>query len=365
MTTLSKDARRQWLALYLAPHLGINTINQLIEHYSLDELSHMSAVQLAQLKLKPQTIAALTRPDFRRIEALEQWASIPGNHIICYPQPEYPTALKAIGAAPKLLFVKGEPALLSSPQIAMVGSREHSASGGQIAFDFAAKLANLDITVTSGLAIGIDGQSHKGALSVAGKTIAVLGSGLEQIYPKRHKALAEQIAATGALVSEFWPEQGPRAEHFPKRNRIISGLSLGTLVVEAFIKSGSLITARYAMEQGREVFAIPGSIYNPMSEGCHWLIKQGAKLVENTNDIIEELSALQHHLVKTHIDNCPERPNNYDDQAPLLACIGYEITSVDCIAERSQLPVHQVLAQLLDLEMAGKVVAVAGGYTRS
>lgn len=364
MNTMSKEARRHWLALKLTPYLGIATIERLSEHLSIKQLFEQSPAQLANLKLKPQTIEALLRPDYGKIDQLELWAEQPGRHILCFEQNEYPALLRHIPSPPEVLFVKGDISVLNQPQLAMVGSRDLTISGRENAFNFARQLGQLGVTVTSGLAIGVDGQAHKGALAANGQTIAVLGTGLDQIYPKRHKALAEQIAAQGALVSEFLPTQGVRAEHFPKRNRIISGLSLATLVVEAALKSGSLITARFAMEQGRDVFAIPGSIHNPMSEGCHKLIKQGAKLVENVMDIIEEVGQFQQLLARQHIEIQQQLPHINEQEDPFLACIGYEVTSVDCIAERANLSVADVLARLLDMELSGKIACVAGGYTR-
>ena len=193
----------------------------------------------------------------------------------------YPELLKQIADPPSILFVQGDVSLLAKWQIALVGSRNPSASGRDTAYEFSRYLAQDGITINSGLAMGIDAASHQGALAAGGKTIAVIGTGLDRVYPAKHRELAHEIASTGAIVSEFALGTSPRAENFPRRNRIISGLSLGTVVVEAAVKSGSLITARMAMEQGREVFAIPGSIHNPLARGCHQLIRQGAKLVEN------------------------------------------------------------------------------------
>lgn len=364
MHTLSKEARRHWLTLKLTPYLGAATIAKITAHYPVAELLSMNANQLASLKLRPQTIQALTSPNTGLIEELEDWCEQTNHHLLCFEQDAYPQLLKQISSPPEVLFVKGDPEVLSTPQLAIIGSRENTISGKENAYHFARHIAELGITVTSGLAIGIDGQSHRGAIEANGQTIAVLGTGLDCIYPKRHTALAEQIVDSGALVSEFLPQQGVRAEQFPKRNRIISGLSHGTLVVEAALKSGSLVTARTAMEQNREVFAIPGSIHSPMSEGCHHLIKQGAKLVENIHDIIEEVGPFQHYLAKQHIEICQNDPISKEEEDPFLACIGYEITPVDIIAQRSNLPVNDVLARLLDMEIAGKVAAVGGGYSR-
>lgn len=364
MNTLSKEALRHWLHLKCIPQLGISTLNKINQHYSIEQFLALPHSALAQLKLKPPQINAITHPNWPLIERMEQWHELPGQHILCYHDTRYPDALKHIASPPMLLFVKGDLSVLNAPQLAIVGSRNLTITGQDNAFNFAKQLAQLGIIVTSGLAIGVDGFSHRGALDGGGQTIAVLGTGLENVYPKRHKVLAQQIIDNGALVSEFLPDQSARPENFPRRNRLISGLSQGTLVIEAAIKSGSLITAKYAMEQGREVFAIPGSIHNPMSQGCHQLIKQGAKLVENINDIIEELTAFAHFLAKKSLAQTRQTNKVDDSQNPLLAHIGFEATSVDVIAQRSLLPVNDILAQLLDMELVGDIVAVAGGYLR-
>ncbi len=386
MNTPSTEALRHWLVLKLVPQMGVKTLHKIIEHLTnqnpnecsdtitdsnktldnnaIKTLINLSATQLRKLKLNERQIKAITQPNQSLIERMEQWASEQNQHIIYYDDPRYPDTLKHIASPPLLLFVKGDTNVLNTPGLAIVGSRNLTITGQDNAFNFGKKLAQMSITVTSGLAIGVDGFSHRGALEGKGKTIAVLGTGLDQIYPKRHRALAQQISENGALVSEFLPDQTARPENFPRRNRIISGLSQGTLVIEAAIKSGSLITAKYAMEQDREVFAIPGSIHSPMSKGCHWLIKQGAKLVEDINDIVEELSAFQHFLAERAIVNIQAKQTSAVPEDDLLKHIGFEATAVDSISQRSSLPIHDVLAQLLDMELAGKVAAVPGGYLR-
>lgn len=364
MNTLSTEALRHWLILKLIPQIGVKTLQKINQHYSLEVFLSLDPEKLRQLKLNERQIQAITQPDIQQIERMQRWAEPDNHHIICYDDPRYPDTLKQISSPPTLLFVKGDTTVLNTPQLAIVGSRDLTITGQDNALNFAKQLAQLGITITSGLAIGVDGYSHKGALEGNGKTIAVLGTGLNQIYPKRHRALAQQICENGALVSEFLPDQTARAGNFPRRNRIISGLSQGTLVVEAAIKSGSLITARFAMEQDREVFAVPGSIHNPMSKGCHWLIKQGAKLVEEINDIIEELTTFQQFLAKRVITETPDEKAAFVEAHPLIRHIGYEVTAVDCIAERSLLPVNDVLAQLLDMELAGEITSVPGGYLR-
>lgn len=231
------------------------------------------------------------------------------------------------------------------------------------AYYFAQELARSGWTITSGLALGIDGASHQGALSVQGNTLAILGTGVEHIYPARHKKLADAISTQGLLISEFPLFTPPTPSNFPRRNRIISGLSQGVLVVEATLKSGSLITARYALEEGREVFAIPGSIHNPLTRGCHHLIRQGAKLVESVNDITEELGLLTHHPVTPHQSRAlPPDLEPIDRQ--LLDCVGFEPSSIHVIMARCSLGAPAVCARLQDLELRGLVVATPGGYSR-
>ncbi|MFT5162427.1 MAG: DNA processing protein [Alteromonadaceae bacterium] len=373
MNTQSMEALRHNAILYLTPKLGVKTLQKLLTHHdiTLNELLSLDARHLELLKLNPKQVKAICQPDEHIIEQVTQWCDTSDQYILSYFAPEllnnYPEYLKNIASPPLLLFIKGNPDLLHQPQLAMVGSRNLTITGQDNAMMFASQIARLGIIITSGLAIGVDGYSHRGALNGGGKTVAVLGSGLNQIYPKRHFHLAAEIIDSGALVSEFLPNQTARAENFPRRNRIISGLSQGTLVVEAAIKSGSLITAKYALEQDREVFAIPGSIHNPMSKGCHALIKQGAKLVETIHDIIEDIPLFVKHIATQA--NPPEATqtapgNKSNSQSPLLAFIGFEATPVDIIAQRSNQPVEQVLGELLELEIQGDIAAVAGGYTR-
>ncbi|MFC3394042.1 DNA-protecting protein DprA [Brenneria rubrifaciens] len=304
--------------------------------------------------------------DRRILEATLKWLAQPGHHIITCSDNRYPFLLSNIRSSPLLLFVDGDPDLLKSPQIAMVGSRNNTLYGEQWGQFFAQELAVNDFTITSGLAIGIDGIVHRAALDAGGKTIGVLGCGLETHYPHRHKMLASRILENGgALVSEFPLSAPPRPTNFPRRNRIISGLSLGTLVVEASIRSGSLVTARYALEQGREVFALPGAIGNPMTEGTHWLIQQGACLVTHPKDILEQLRS-ELHWISTENDQTISAVEA-DVELPfadVLANVGDEVTPVDVVAERAGQPVPEVVNQLLELELAGWIASVPGGYVR-
>lgn len=271
--------------------------------------------------------------------------------------------LKEISSPPPVLFVRGNPEILSLPQIAIVGSRNPSKLGLETATNFAKDLTHHGYIITSGLALGIDAASHQGALQGHGLTIAVAGTGLDRIYPARHKQLALDIIENGAIISEFPPGTKAKANHFPRRNRIISGLSMGLLVVEAAKQSGSLITARLALEQNREVFAIPGSIHNPLARGCNALIRQGAKLVETSTDILEELGQYNqaHKITETE-----SKQTTLDlEQQTILNLVMYNPTSIDNLVENSGQPVEIISSILLTLELQGYIESAAGGcYTR-
>ncbi len=274
----------------------------------------------------------------------------------------YPSLLREIDRPPPLLFIKGDPMLLALPQIAIVGSRSATAGGRENARNFAAALAASGFVVTSGLALGIDGAAHSGALE-RGKTIAVTGCGVDVVYPRTHMELYHRIINEGgAVVSEFLPAMPPLPGHFPRRNRIISGLSAGVLVVEAASRSGSLITARCAMEQGREVFAIPGSIHSAASKGCHQLLRQGATLVETAADIVEQLGGMLSYLDQQN--QSQEAVDTAELDNPLLQIIGFDPVAIDTLVARSGLDVAALNEQLLMLELAGKIELQAGKVTR-
>ncbi len=300
------------------------------------------------------------------VERSLRWkSSSDDHHIITYDSAAYPELLRQLSSPPLVLYVQGDVKRLSQPSISIVGSRRCSHSGKQIASDFAQQLSQLGWGIVSGMATGIDTSAHQGALSGVGKTIAVIGTGPDKVYPSRNKKLVEHVLRQGgAVVSEFWPGTPPRAAHFPRRNRIIAALSSGTLVVEAAIKSGTLITANLAIDLGREVFAVPGNIYSPTSAGCHYLIQQGAKLVFKVEDIIEEFSALSTQLtLQTFgVDEKSRVDNLATDE--LLDSVDFDITAVDIIAERNRLSVSEVLATLLEYELRGWVAAVPGGYIK-
>jgi DNA processing protein len=298
------------------------------------------------------------------------WLAQPGHLFLTLADSDYPELLKQIDAPPPVLYLIGNAELLHQPQLAVVGSRNPTPNGLVNAREFARTLASAGLCITSGLAIGIDGAAHQGALDGEGHTVAVTGTGLDRVYPASQRELAHRIADQGVLVSEFSPGTPPLAANFPRRNRIISGLSIGTLVVEAALKSGSLITARLALEQGREVFAIPGSIHNPLARGCHTLIRQGAKLVETASDIMEELAPLLGGLESTSETGAdPSSPpdRNLDPEyLQLLESVGHDPTSVDSIIERSGLTADIVSSMLLLLELEGYVSSATGGrYSRT
>lgn len=280
--------------------------------------------------------------------------------------PDYPPQLLELPAAPAVLFVRGDVTALRHPQLAMVGSRNPTAGGRSTARDFARYFAQAGLAITSGLALGIDAACHEGALAADGLTLAVCAHGLDQVYPREHAALAEQIAAQGALVSEFSPGVAPLRAHFPQRNRIIAGLALGTLVVEAARESGSLITARLAGDAGREVFAIPGSIHNPLAKGCHQLIRQGAKLVETAADVLSELPfQFKKQLLAVSegvTAAAPAAGTSLDnDYKILLDALAFEPVTVDTLVERTEFPSESVASMLLILELEGRVQPHPGG----
>ena len=324
------------------------------------EALHAVGMTAAQAKL-------FFRLDEHELDETRRWLEQPDHHLLRGDDPRYPLRLKAIADYPGALLVSGGLALLHSAQLAVIGSRSHSWYGARWGKLFSETLAQKGITITSGLALGIDGVAHRGALAAEGKTIAVLGNGLGRVYPRRHASLAQQIVDNGgALVSEFPLITPPLPAHFPRRNRIISGLSLGVLVVEAALRSGSLVTVRCALEQGRDVFALPGPIGNPGSEGPHWLIKQGAVPVTSPEDIVEYWHNELAWLTDTSdsINNCADQPSVALPFPELLANVGDEVTPVDVVAERAGQPVPVTVAQLLELELAGWIAAVPGGYVR-
>ena len=355
-----------WLLVSQAPGIGSRTLQKLLACFDTPlEILRASRQQLQAAGAPARSIDFLLAGDEQAIRPSLAWLENPGCHLLTLEDPDYPVLLKEITDPPPLLFVQGDPRTLSQPQLAIVGSRNPTPSGIINAREFAACLAAAGLTITSGMALGIDGAAHQGALE-HGQTLAIAGTGLDRVYPARHKALAHQILSRGALVSEFPPGTQAKPENFPRRNRIISGLSVGTLVVEATPRSGSLITARLALEQGREVFAIPGSIHNPQARGCHALIREGAKLVESAQDIIEELGALLGSLTPAPpqaLSGNQTDPGGLDTEyQKLLESMGFDPISVDELINRTGLTPESVSSMLLLLELDGHVLSAPGGY---
>lgn len=371
-TTTGTEQQRYWLALAGMAGIGAQTAAHLIQLAgSLAALFTSSHKQLVDAGITATLATALTRPDWHAVDKACAWLQGAADRsLLTLDCSAYPYYLRQITTAPLLLFVQGAVDILNTPQLGIVGSRNPSADGCGLARDFADRLSHAGLTITSGMALGIDAAAHAGALAAGASTVAVYGCGPDRIYPKKHAGLAERIRAQGALVSEFFPGTPPVAANFPRRNRIISGLSVGVLVVEAALCSGSLITARYANEQGREVFAIPGSIHVPQARGCHYLIRQGAKLVESERDILEELVP----LLNINIENSAPVEDNRQPPAPadlsaealrLLELIGAAPTSVDNLVLQSGLTADAVSSILLLLELRGLVASQPGGtYSR-
>lgn len=354
-----------WLRLINIGDLCGDAMLMAAQH--LSPCAEIDAVALAEAGLTPKRAAKFMNFKDVELERSLEWLEEPGHYLISADHPLYPPHLRTLPDYPGALFVKGTIEVLNSVQLAVVGSRAPSWYGERWGRIFCEQLAKSGFTITSGLACGIDGVAHRAALSAQGKSIAVLGNGLFSTYPRRHAYLAASIIdAGGAVISEFSLATSPFPANFPRRNRIISGLSLGVLVVEAALRSGSLVTARCAMEQGREVFALPGPIGNPGCEGPHWLIKQGATPVTSPDEILENLRYGLHWLPDE-----PEKSLYSSDQEEvalpfpeLLANVGDEVTPVDVVAERAGQSVPVTVAQLLELELAGWIAAVPGGYVR-
>ena len=356
---MSKDpGLASWLQLTLTPGLGAAAIRGLLAQFGLPE--NILAAPRAQLeRVAGPGAAALLSKDATAaaVERALLWAETQGHAVVTLADATYPKLLLEIADPPPLLYAIGRVELLARPALAIVGSRNATAQGMRNAEQFAAAFSAAGLSIVSGLALGIDAAAHAGGLAGAGSTIAVLGTGVDVIYPRQNAALAARIAESGLLLSEFPLGSAGAAHHFPRRNRLISGLSQGCLVVEAALASGSLITARAAAEQGREVFAIPGSIHSPLSKGCHALIKQGAKLVESAEDVLAELTTFR----RTETATTRAATSTRADDDPLLAHMGFDPVDVDSICARSGLPVERVCADLLRLELGGRVAALPGG----
>ena len=369
-----------WLRLERSAGVGPDTARKLLCAFGLpDNIFQASPAALGAV-VAQRVVRALLAPPSAELQALfertAQWLALPGNHVLTLADQTYPQRLLEIADPPILLYAKGRIELLTQPSIAIVGSRNATAQGIANAEQFAAALSQAGLTIISGMALGIDTAAHRGSLALPGSTVAVIGTGADIVYPARNRDLAHDIAAAGCIVSEYPLGMPAVASNFPRRNRIISGLSSGVLVIEAAARSGSLITARMAAEQGRDVFAIPGSIHSPLAKGCHLLIKQGAKLVESAQDILEEL---QPSVAGTRAPQARKgtEPSNtslslglasptarivdpvIDD--PILEAMAFEPVSHDLLAQRCGLDSAALSARLLDLELAGRVELLPGG----
>jgi DNA processing protein len=362
---MERDEFSAWLRLLETPGVGRETARALLVGFGSPQAVLDASIQARKAFVGSAPAAALASepPEFdARLEAGWRWLSAgqgdETRDVVALGDPRFPPALLEAGDPPLLLYVRGRPELLSTPALAIVGSRNPTPQGRENARAFALHLGQAGWTIVSGLALGIDGAAHEGALEGGGATIAVVGTGLDRVYPARHRALAQRIAAEGLLVSEFAVGTPALAPNFPVRNRLIAGLTRGTLVVEAALQSGSLITARLAADAGREVFAIPGSIHSPQSRGCHHLIKQGAKLVDKAGDILEELLPLGPS--RGHADAAEPQAGRPSSDDPVLTALGYEPMSLDELIARTGRSAADLSARLLDLELAGRVARAPG-----
>ncbi|WP_017902520.1 DNA-processing protein DprA [Pseudomonas asplenii] len=354
--TLSPAELEARLRLHRLPEIGPRRFRQLIETFgSASSALSAPAAAWRSLGLPASSAEARRSPAVRDgASAALAWLERPGQHLLMWDQAAYPALLAELDDAPPLLFVAGDPTILDKPQLALVGSRRASRPGMDTAAAFSRSLAAAGFVITSGLALGIDGAAHQAALDVGGLTVGVLGTGLENFYPQRHRSLAQAMIAQGsAVVSEFPLDTVPQPGNFPRRNRIISGLSLGVLVVEASVASGSLITARLAAEQGREVYAIPGSIHHPGARGCHQLIRDGAVLVETVDDILQNLRGWQRMPASV----LPEAPIH-----PLLALLHAAPQTSEALARACGWSLARVLAGLTELELEGRVANDGGRW---
>lgn len=348
-----------WVSLGNIRGIGSQTFCQLLKAFGDPERVYAASFSQLTEIVSEQIATEITKGvEQATLAPTLHWLSLTNNHLVTLADTQYPQALLEITDPPPFLYAKGNLALLNQPSIAIVGSRNASIQGEKNAEAFAQGLCQHGLCVVSGLALGIDGAAHRGALKENGATIAVVGTGLDIVYPAKHRDLAHQIIEkNGLIISEFPIGTPSKPQNFPKRNRIISGLSLGCLVVEANLQSGSQITARLSAEQGREVFAIPGSIHSPMAKGCHQLIKQGAKLVDDLRDIIDELGLekISSQITQSAINN------NASDNPNPLDLIGFEPTSLETIVHTSGMTVSEASAMLMMLELEGKVASLAGG----
>ncbi|WHZ20316.1 MAG: DNA-processing protein DprA [Rhodanobacteraceae bacterium] len=368
-----------WLTLLRAPGVGAGGVRALLREAGSARAACANIrrfrppVGPGQFVLEQAALDWIERPDRALLNADLAWLVEPGHRLLRCDEPDFPPQLENIAAPPVALFVAGDPAVLLMPQVAIVGARSASAQGLATARDFARTFSRAGLVVTSGMADGIDGAAHAGALEAGGATVAVVGTGPDLVYPRKHRGLAANIIQHGAIVSEYPPGTEARPHHFPRRNRLIAGLALGTLVVEAGLQSGSLITARLAAEAGREVFALPGSIHNPLAKGCHRLIRDGARLVETAGEVIEALAPAAQALgadLKARLEaaeapvtlasGTPDRAQDPDYKV-LLAALGDAPAALDELVERTGLGAAAVSSMLLLLELEGSVAPAGNG----
>ena len=346
-----QQQHRSWLILAHA-YLRVNELQQLLDDFGdISSIAAQPRGRLAETGLSEEKCSAISSPDEKSIDKALAWLDHDAHHLVAWGEENYPEMFAQIPAPPLMLYVNGDIEALHLPSLAIIGSRNPTKGGVRNAHDFAKHLASHGFSIVSGLAQGIDAAAHQGALDADGKTVAFVGNGIDRVYPAGNRKLAHSIVESGALVSEYPLGAPPERWHFPERNRLISGLSLGTLVVEAARRSGSLITARLAAEQGREVFALPGSIHNPLARGCHELIRQGAKLVETAADILAELRPLTKHMLDT-VD---------DDYNELRKHLSFDPISIDQLGKQSGLTIDQLSSMLLILELHGEVESLSGG----
>ena len=349
-----------WLQLSLTPGLGPATLRKLLQQFGLPQaVLARKRSELSTLAPAAALAALDSEPVANAVARALAWAAEPGHAVITLADETYPRLLLEIADPPPLLYARGRAELLQRSALAIVGSRNATQQGTANAEAFARTLSEAGLTIVSGLALGIDAAAHRGGLQGAGSTIAVLGTGIDVIYPQRNAALAAEIAARGLIVSEFALGSAPTAQNFPRRNRLISGLARGCLVVEAAVASGSLITARAAADQGRDVFALPGSIHSPLAKGCHVLIKSGAKLVESAEDVLTELSGFRPSGFASTRE--PSRAAGAQAESGLLAHMGHDPVDVDSLCSRAGLSAEQVSSELLRLELDGRVAVLPGG----
>jgi DNA processing protein len=354
LATMSDRELAAWIRLTLVPGLGGQTLRRLLGELGLpSQILDAGRAAVGRVIGDPLARRLFDEPNEQTVDRTIAWTQVPGNAIVTLADTAYPRMLLETADPPPLLFLRGDASILARPSLAIVGSRNATPQGLANAESFAHTFSDAGLAIVSGLALGIDAAAHRGGLNGAGSTVAVLGTGADVAYPAKNRALYEAIVARGLVASEFPLGTPAVAANFPRRNRIISGLARGVLVVEAALGSGSLITARLAAEQGRDLFAIPGSIHSPLSKGCHALIKEGAKLVESAADVLSELSIEAHAA--------PTPAQREDDDHGLLGCMGHDPCNVDTLVARSGLTAEVVSAMLLSLELEGKVASLPGG----